>query len=43
MKLVRSNAYLVSTAGTEGVVLHHRGLSSHSVEYAAVHIQMVMG
>ena len=36
------NAYLVSTVGTAGPVLKHQGISSHSAEYALMHLQMFM-
>ena len=33
MKLVQYNEYLVNTVDTDGLVLHHQGISSHSAEY----------
>ena len=32
MKLVQYNNYLVSTVDTDGMVLQHQGISSHSAE-----------
>ena len=45
MKLVKRNAfaYLVSTVGTDGLLLYHQTISSHSAEYTSMRFQMFMG
>ena len=37
MKLGQYNEYCISTVGTDGLVLYHQGISSHSAEYAPRH------
>ena len=34
MKLIQCNEYSISTVDTDGLVLKHLGISSHSAEYA---------
>ena len=34
MKLAQYNAHLISTVDTDGQMLQHQGISSHSAEYA---------
>ena len=43
MKLVQNNQYLVSTVDTDGLVLWHQGISSHSAENVAMHFQLFVG
>ena len=43
MKLLLCNAYLISTVGTDGLVLQHQGMRSHNAEYAPMHLHMCMG
>ena len=42
MKLFLCNAYLTSTEGTDGLVLQHQGMSSHSAD-APMHLQICLG
>ena len=37
MELVKYSEYLVSTADTDGLVLKHQGIISHSTKYAPMH------
>ena len=41
MKLV-FNAYLVSTVGTDGLVLWYQGISSHSADQTPTNFEMIM-
>ena len=43
MKLVQYNQYLVSTVDTDGLVLWHQGISSHSAKNAPMHFQLFVG
>ena len=43
MRLVQYNEYSVITVDTDGLVLQHQGISSHSAEYAPMHFQRFMG
>ena len=43
MKLVWYNEKLVSSVDTDGLVLQHQGISSHSAEYAHMCFQLCMG
>ena len=43
MKLVQYNEYLVSTVGSDGLVLWHQGISSHIAGYKPMHFQLFMG
>ena len=43
MKLVGHKVYSVSTVDTDGLVLQHQGISSHSTEYAPMCFQWFMG
>ena len=43
MKLVQYNEYFVSTVDTDGLVLKHQGISSHSADYSPMHFQLFMG
>ena len=43
MKRVECSAYLVSIVGTDGMVLQHQAISSHSAEHAPIHFQMFVG
>ena len=36
MKLIQSNEYLVSTVDTDGLVIQHQSISSHSAEYTSM-------
>ena len=42
-KLVQYNEYLISTVDTDGLVLQHQAISSHSAEYTPMHFQLFMG
>ena len=42
MKLDKYNEYLVSTVATDGLVLQHQGISSHSVDYTFIQFQLFM-
>ena len=43
IKLAQYNEYLFSTVDTDGLVLWHQGISSHSVEYAVMCFQLCVG
>ena len=43
MKLIQYKDYLVSTVGTDGMLLQHQGIDSWSVEYASMRFQLFMG
>ena len=43
MKIVEYNEYLLSTIGTDGLVLYHLNISSHSAQYAPLRFQLSMG
>ena len=43
IKLVQCNEYFISTVDTDGLVLEHQGISSHSAEYAPMHFQLLKG
>ena len=43
-KLIQYNEYLVSTVGTDALVLiKHQGISSYSAEYTPIGFQLFMG
>ena len=43
IELFQYNEYFVNTVGTDGLVLQHQGISSHSAEYPLMHFQLFMG
>ena len=43
MALVQYHEYLVSPVDTDGQVLQHQAISSHSVQYGPKHHQLFMG
>ena len=43
MKQVEGNVYIVSTVGTDGLVILHQGIGSPNAEYASMRFQMLMG
>ena len=43
MKLVQYNECLVSIVDTDGLVLKHQGISSHSANYAPMHFPVFKG
>ena len=43
MNLVQYNGCLVSIVDTDGLVLKHQGISSHSADYAYMHFQVFTG
>ena len=43
MNLVSRNEYLIRTVDTDGLVLEHQAISSHSAEYAPMYFQLFMG
>ena len=42
-KLDQYNEYVISTVGTDGLVLQHQAISTHSVVYASMRSQFFMG
>ena len=40
MKLIQHSEYLYSTVDTDGLVLKHQAISSHSAECAHMHFQV---
>ena len=43
MKPVQYNECLISTVDTDGLVLQHQGISSHSADYAPIGFLMFKG
>ena len=43
MKLVEWNKYLISIVDTDGLVLQHQGISSHSADYAPMRFPVFRG
>ena len=43
MKLAQYNECLISIVDTDGLVLLHQGISSHSADYAPMHFPVVKG
>ena len=43
MKLVQNNDCLVSIVDTDGRVLKHQGIRSHSADYAPMHFPVFKG
>ena len=43
MKLVQYNEYLISIVDTDGLVLKHQGISSHSADYAPMRFPVYRG
>ena len=43
MQLVQYNGCLISAVDTDGLVLYHQGISSHSADYAFMCFQVFMG
>ena len=42
-ELVQYNEYLANTVDTDGLVLQHQVISSHSAEYEPIHFQLFSG
>ena len=42
MKLIQYSKYLLRTVDTDGLVLYHQGISSHSADYAHIRFQVFM-
>ena len=42
MELVQYNEYLFNIVDTDGLVLQHQGISSHSAEFASMSFQLFM-
>ena len=42
-KLVQYNEHFISTVDTDGLVLWHQAISSHSAEYAPMRFQQFRG
>ena len=42
MELVQYNEYVFGIMGTDGLVLQHQGISSHSAEYTHIYFQLFM-
>ena len=43
MKIIKCSEYVVSAVDTDGLVLQHQGICSHSAEYAPMCFQLFMG
>ena len=43
MKLVQYNECLVNIVHTDGLMLKHQGISSHSADYAPMHLPVFKG
>ena len=43
MKLYKYNEYSISTVATDGLVLQHQGISSHSADYAFMRFLVFKG
>ena len=43
MKLVQYNEYVISTVGTDGLVIKHRDISGQSEEYTPMGFQLSRG